>query len=401
MLERDLVEDIQNRVRKNIDLQRELSDQAVKDVITETVFAKSKEKYLSVTVKQELINYVFNAMRRLDIIQPLLDDPEITEIMVNGPENIFVEKAGCLQKLPLAFSSKEKLEDVIQTIVAKVNRTVNEASPLVDARLKDGSRVNVVLEPIALNGPILTIRKFPEKPLTMEDLIAGGTISEEAAAFLARLVRAKYNLFISGGTSSGKTTFLNVLSNFIPVNERIVTLEDSAELQISGVKNIVRLETRNANPEGKGEISMCDLIKSSLRMRPDRIIVGEVRGREALDMLQAMNTGHDGSLSTGHANSSLDMLSRLETMVLMAAPFPLAAIRRQIAAALDVIIHLSRLRDQKRCVMEISEVKGLRDGEIELNPLFVLCENKGSGLERTKEPFINQGKLLLAEGNEA
>ena len=301
------------------------------------------------------------------------------------------------------FAHKEKLEDVIQTIVSKVNRTVNEAAPIVDARLEDGSRVSVVLPPIALNGPILTIRKFPEKPMTMEQLLVYDSLPEEAAEVLEQMVKAKYNLFICGGTGSGKTTFLNALSNFIPADERIVTIEDSAELQIVSVKNIVKLETRNANTEGKGQITIRDLIKTSLRMRPDRIIVGEVRGGEALDMLQAMNTGHDGSLSTGHANSTKDMLSRLETMVLTASSFPLQAIRQQIASALDVMIHLGRLRDKTRRVLEISEVIGYQDGEIVLNPLFVFneegkmsAERVEGALERTANPLTHTMKFKMS-----
>jgi pilus assembly protein CpaF len=399
----NLLQEIKAIINKNIDLRKDFSDEEIEEVITQAVFAKAQETYLSISEKQFLIKYIFNAMRRLDIIQPLLDDPMVTEIMVNGPDDIFIERQGRISKLELAFTSREKLEDVIQSIVSKVNRTVNEASPIVDARLEDGSRVSVVLPPIALNGPILTIRKFPEKPLTMEQLVAYGTLTEEAAKVLAQMVKAKYNLFICGGTGSGKTTFLNALSNFIPEDERIVTIEDSAELQIVSVKNIVKMETRNANTEGKGEITIRDLIRTSLRMRPDRIIVGEVRGGEALDMLQAMNTGHDGSLSTGHANSSKDMLSRLETMVLTASSFPLEAIRQQIASALDVIIHLGRLRDKSRRVLEISEVKGYEAGEIKLNPLFVFQEEgemfgeKVEGvLKRTKNPLIHTLKFKMS-----
>lgn len=402
-MDANLLQEIKAIINKNIDLRKDFSDEEIEEVITQAVFAKAQETYLSISEKQFLIKYIFNAMRRLDIIQPLLDDPMVTEIMVNGPDDIFIERQGRISKLELAFTSREKLEDVIQSIVSKVNRTVNEASPIVDARLEDGSRVSVVLPPIALNGPILTIRKFPEKPLTMEQLVAYGTLTEEAAKVLAQMVKAKYNLFICGGTGSGKTTFLNALSNFIPEDERIVTIEDSAELQIVSVKNIVKMETRNANTEGKGEITIRDLIRTSLRMRPDRIIVGEVRGGEALDMLQAMNTGHDGSLSTGHANSSKDMLSRLETMVLTASSFPLEAIRQQIASALDVIIHLGRLRDKSRRVLEISEVKGYEAGEIKLNPLFVFQEEgemfgeKVEGvLKRTKNPLIHTLKFKMS-----
>ena len=384
-VKQELLQDIKRIIGENIDLKKELCDEEIEEIITKAVFEKARETYISVSEKQFLISYIFNSMRRLDIIQPLLDDHTVTEIMINGPKDIFIEQEGRLRKLELSFESREKLEDVIQSIVSKVNRTVNESSPIVDARLEDGSRVSVVLQPIALNGPILTIRKFSEKPLTMEQLLACGSINKQAAEVLERMVRARYNLFICGGTGSGKTTFLNVLSNFIPPDERIVTIEDSAELQIINVKNIVRLETRNANTEGKGQITIRDLIRTSLRMRPDRIIVGEVRGGEALDMLQAMNTGHDGSLSTGHANSTKDMLSRLETMVLMASAFPLEAIRQQIASALDVIIHLGRLRDKSRRVLEISEVAGYQDGEIKLNPLFVFREEKESDKESENE----------------
>lgn len=402
-IDQALLAEIKGIINENIDIKKEISDEEIEEIITEAVFVKARETYLSITEKQFLIKYIFNAMRRLDIIQPLLDDPAVTEIMVNGPEEIFIEREGKISKLELAFNNKEKLEDVIQSIVSKVNRTVNEASPIVDARLEDGSRVSVVLPPIALNGPILTIRKFPEKPMTMEQLIAFGSLTGEAAEALEQMVKAKYNIFICGGTGSGKTTFLNALSNFIPGDERIVTIEDSAELQIVSVKNMVRMETRNANTEGKGQITIRDLIKTSLRMRPDRIIVGEVRGGEALDMLQAMNTGHDGSLSTGHANSPKDMLSRLETMVLTASSFPLEAIRQQIASALDVIIHVGRLRDKSRRVLEICEVKGYENGEIVLNPLFVFqeegkmtAERVAGVLARTENPLVHTMKFKLS-----
>ncbi len=398
-----LIKDIKALINQELDLGKETTDEEIEELIARAVFQKSREIYLTSAEKAELVQQIFNSMRRLDIIQPLLDDDSITEIMVNGPENIFVERAGRVSKLDLAFESKQKLEDVIQSIVAKVNRTVNESSPIVDARLQDGSRVSVVLQPIALNGPILTIRKFPDKPLTLEQLTELGSLSREAAEMLKCMVQARYNIFISGGTGSGKTTFLNALSNFIPADERIITIEDSAELQIIGVENTVRLETRNANTEGKGQITIRDLIRTSLRMRPDRIIVGEVRGAEALDMLQAMNTGHDGSLSTGHANSTQDLLSRLETMVLCGAALPLEAIRQQIASALDIIIQLSRLRDKSRRVVEISEVLGYAQGQIILNPLFVF-EEEGiiTGQEvrgkmvRTANKLHNTAKFKLA-----
>jgi len=398
-----LLREIREIINERVDYNKDITDDEMKELVMNTVFERSRQQYMSIQDKQEIIQAIFNSMRRLDVLQPIIEDKTVTEIMVNGPDNIFIEKEGKIMRLETAFESRERLEDVIQSIVAKVNRTVNEASPMVDARLSDGSRVSVVLPPIALNGPILTIRKFPEKPITMEQLIEFGSITEEASEMLKALVKAKYNIFISGGTGSGKTTFLNALSSFIPEDERIITIEDSAELQISGIDNIVRLETRNANTEGKGEITIRQLIKTSLRLRPERIIVGEVRGEEALDMLQAMNTGHDGSLSTGHANSTEDMLSRLETMVLSAAQMPLEAIRQQIASAIDIIIHLSRIRDKSRKVMEISEVVGYINGKIRLNPLFVYEEEGETAdkrvvgsLKRTSNDLVNRYKLKMA-----
>lgn len=399
----DLLGQIKRIVSESIDLKKHFEDEEMKDLITKVVFEVSKQQYISINEKQQIIQSVFNSLRRLDVLQPVIDDKSITEIMVNGPDNIFIERNGRISKLKASFESREKLEDVIQSVVSKVNRSVNEASPIVDARLHDGSRVSVVLPPIALNGPIMTIRKFPEVPMTVDRLIEYGSLTEEAAGMLKNLVRAKYNIFISGGTGSGKTSLLNALSNFIPEDERIITIEDSAELQISGIENIVRLETRNANTEGKGEITIRQLIKTSLRMRPERIIVGEVRGAEALDMIQAMNTGHDGSLSTGHANSTKDMLSRLETMVLSAAQLPLEAIRQQIASAIDIMVHLSRIRDKSRKVMEITEVVGYNEGQIKLNPLFVFEEEGETedkrvigSLKRTGNAIINKSKLQMA-----
>ncbi|ABN52571.1 MAG TPA: CpaF family protein [Hungateiclostridium thermocellum] len=398
-----LIAQIRKHISENLDLRKDFSDEEIKDIITNVVFERSRDYYLSVGEKKEIADAIFNSMRRLDVLQPLIDDKSITEIMINGPDSIFIERDGRVSKLNVKFESRRKLEDVIQTIVSRVNRTVNEASPIVDARLPDGSRVNVVLPPIALNGPVVTIRKFPEKPMTIEQLIKYGSITEEVAEVLERLVKAKYNIFICGGTGSGKTTFLNALSNFIPKDERIVTIEDSAELQITGVENIVRLETRNANTEGKGEITIRDLIRTSLRMRPERIIVGEVRGKEALDMLQAMNTGHDGSLSTGHANSTKDMLSRLETMVLSGAEMPLEAIRQQIASAIDIIIHLGRLRDKSRRTLEITEVVEYKNGQIVLNPLYEFVEEGETPekqvigtLRRTKNEMVNKLKFKMA-----
>lgn len=397
-------------IRKEIALRRNLAleftgselDRELLELIESITFEKAGSGALNPLEIKAVVDTVFNQMRRLDAIEPFINDREITEIMVNGPDKIFVEKNGEVQKTEARFESRERLEDIIQVIVGKVNRSVNEAEPIVDARLEDGSRVNVVLPPVAINGPIVTIRKFPDKPMTIQDLIRYGSITEEAAEFLNKLVKSKYNIFICGGTGSGKTSFLNALSGLIPPDERIVTIEDSAELQLSSIENLVRLETRNANTEGRGEIKMKSLIKTALRMRPERIIVGEVRGEEALDMLQAMNTGHDGSMSTGHANSTEDMLSRLETMVLMAAPLPLDAIRKQIASALDIIIFLSRLRDHSRRTMEISEVLDYRNGVIELSPIFLFeyegetDDGKVAGrLRRTGNSMVNLWKAQL------
>lgn len=391
-------------VRECIDLSREVPDDEIQDMIDNQIVGLGRSCGLTLIQRQELGKSVFHSIRKMDVIQELVDSDDITEIMINGTDNIFVEKAGCIYQWDKQFDTREKLEDVIQQIVAKCNRTVNEASPIVDARLENGARVNIVLAPVALNGPIVTIRRFPDKPILMKDLIGYGSITEEAAQELSRLVRAGYNIFISGGTGSGKTTFLNALSNYIPQTERVITIEDSAELQIRHIPNLVRLETRNANSSGTGGISMRDLIKSSLRMRPERIVVGEVRGEEALDMLQAMNTGHDGSISTGHANSAEDMISRLETMVLSGAGgLPLEAIRQQIASAVDIIIHLSRLRDSSRKTMSVSEVVGLKDGKVIMNPLFEFQEDekttvrKVSGsLKRTENEMVHPDKFIAS-----
>jgi pilus assembly protein CpaF len=406
--EKDLIIDsLRKEIREDLDIKKEVTDEDINELITDKVFEEAKLRSMSIGDKQELISVIFNSIRKLDVLQPIIDDKSITEIMVNGAESIFVERQGKTYGIESTFKSRQKLEDVIQSIVSRVNRVVNESSPIVDARLEDGSRVNVVLPPIALNGPILTIRKFPERPISMEDLVEWGSITEEAAEVLERMVKAKYNIFICGGTGSGKTSFLNALSCFIPQDERIVTIEDSAELQIQNIKNIVRLETRNANTEGKGEITIRDLIRTSLRMRPERIIVGEVRGAEALDMLQAMNTGHDGSISTGHGNSTRDMLSRLETMVLSGSAMPLEAIRQQISSAVDLIIHLSRFRDSTRKVVEIVEVTECRDGIIGLNPLFTFKEIESTSAEsvdghlhRTGNSMKNISKLRMAGFNE-
>ena len=399
----ELMKEVREQVSQNLDLTRNVKDDEIREMIAQVVMQISRQRYLSLNEKKEVMEGVFNSMRGLDVLQPLVDDPSITEIMINGAHHVFVEQNGRLYRKNVSFGTNEKLENVILNIVAKVNRTVNESTPIVDARLLDGSRVNVVLPPIALDGPTMTIRKFPEDPMTIEKLIAYQSITPEVAEVLERMVKAKYNIFISGGTGSGQTTFLNALSNFIPKDERVITIEDSAELQIKGIGNLVRLETRNANIEGKGEITIRDLIRSSLRMRPERIIVGEVRGAEALDMLQAMNTGHDGSLSTGHSNSTKDMLSRLETMVLSGNSIPIEAIRQQIASAIDIIIQLSRLRDKSRRTLEITEVIGYQNGEICLNPLYQFREEgeEENGriigkLVRTENPMSNIDKFHMA-----
>ena len=361
------------------------SDEQLMRRIADVADHKLGNVSLSPQERSRVVRLVFSSIRGLGILDEILADDSITEVMINGPDHIFVEHAGRLYRLNKKFDNERQLEDIIQKIVGKAGKEVNQANPIVDTRLPDGSRVNVVLPPVSLSGPIVTIRKFSKTPMTVEMLLKYGSLTREAAAFLEKLVRAKYNIFISGGTGSGKTTFLNALSNFIPRDERIITIEDSAELQIKNIENLVSLETRNANTSGRGEISIRDLIRSALRMRPERIVVGEVRGAEALDMLQAMNTGHDGSLSTGHANSTRDMLSRLETMVLQGNDgLPLPAIRQQISSALDIIIHLSRLRDKSRRTMEITEVLGYENGEIQLNPLFVFKETEGSTLEKVE-----------------
>lgn len=361
---------LRDELRENIDYSRDVSDEEMQELIDGLLIREGKKQALSLEEKAWLRKELFHAVRKLDVLQELIDNAEITEIMINGPESIFVEQKGRLSRLEQKFESKEKLEDIIQQIVAACNRVVNESSPIVDARLESGARVNVVLNPVALNGPIVTIRRFPDRPIMMEDLVAFGSVPPDVCEWLQKLVRARYNIFISGGTGSGKTTFLNALSDYIPKDERIITIEDNAELQILNIPNLVRLETRNANVEGCREITIRDLIRTSLRMRPDRIIVGEVRGKEAFDMMQCMNTGHDGSMSTGHANSSRDMLSRLENMILMGMDLPLKAMKQQIASGIDVIIHLGRLRDRSRKVMEIVEVLGFENEEIQLKTLY-------------------------------
>lgn len=401
--EQELVKEVRNYVTENLPLSK-MSDEDLEDRVEEIVTEKLRNRYCPVEQKVSIVKQVYSSIRGFGLLDSIISDDSITEVMINGADNIFIEKSGKLQKLDKQFESQRRLEDIIQRIVGLAGREVNQANPIVDTRLPDGSRVNVVLPPIALCGPTMTIRKFSKTPMTIERLIQYGSLTQEIADKLELLVRAKYNIFICGGTGSGKTTFLNALSNYIPKDERVITIEDSAELQITGVENLVSLETRNANASGAGQITIRDLIKSSLRMRPERIVVGEVRGGEALDMLQAMNTGHDGSLSTGHANSTRDMLSRLETMVLQgAAGLPLEAIRQQIASAVDIIIHLSRLRDHSRKTMEITEVVGYENGEIVLNPLYVFEEDEKSTLEkvhgslkRTQNPMVHTFKLQLA-----
>ena len=401
--EEEFVDDIKRFVSENVSLSK-ISDEELAERIDQIVTDRLKDIYCPIETKLSISQQVYSSIRGFGLLDSIISDDSITEVMINGPEKIFIEKKGRLTRLDKKFESQRKLEDVIQRIVGLAGREVNQANPICDTRLPDGSRVNVVLPPIALCGPTITIRKFSKEPMTINKLIEYGSITQEIADKLELLVKAKYNIFISGGTGSGKTTFLNALSNFIPKDERIITIEDSAELQIAGIDNLVSLETRNANASGAGQITIRDLIKSSLRMRPERIIVGECRGGEALDMLQAMNTGHDGSLSTGHANSTEDMLSRLETMVLQGADgLPIEAIKQQIASAVDIIIHLSRLRDKSRKTMAITEVVGIKNGEIELNPLYEFKEDENSTMDkvsgrlvRTGNPLKNDYKLKLS-----
>ena len=396
-------DDLQASIMNRIDFSREVPDKEVLDLIDERLTVDAPGNLLLFTLedKKRLRQELFHSIRRLDVLQDLLEDDAVTEIMVNGPDNIFVERAGELFPYPGSFSSAEKLEDVIQQIVGASNRVVNTASPIVDCRLRNGDRVNVVLAPVAVNGPILTIRRFPAKPITMEDLLRFGSLSGEIADFLGRCVRAGLNIFISGGTGSGKTTFLNVLSDCIDPGERVITIEDNAELQIRNVPNLLQMEARNANVEGCRPISIRDLIKASLRMRPDRIIVGEVRGPEAIDMIQCMNTGHDGSMSTGHANSARDMLSRLETMILMGMDLPILAVRGQLASGIDLIVHLGRLRDRSRKVLEVAEVEGMKDGQIALSTLYRFAETgeedgKITGIWRKEKEISRKVKFEMA-----
>ena len=394
---KEIVEDVTNYC---VNKKNELNENQIRQYILSEIESRENSNFLSIRMKSKLVSTVYNAINGLGAIQPLIDDKDITEIMINSKNEIFIEKNGRINKINQYFENEQDLRDIIQMIVSRVNRTVNESKPIVDARLEDGSRVNIVLPPIALKGPTVTIRKFPKEAMTLERLIEYKAIDNNVAGILKKLVVSKFNIFISGGTSSGKTSFLNALSNYIPNDERVITIEDSAELQLVNIENLVKLETRDENIEGKGKVTMKDLIKASLRMRPDRIIIGEVRGEEALEMLQAMNTGHDGSISTGHANSVKDMLSRIETMVLSGSDMPIISIKQQIASAIDIVIHLSRLRDKTRRVIEITEIVGIKNSEYILNPLYVFKEDNNTtlkeisgALEYTRNEIINQEKI--------
>ena len=388
-MSRETFQSLRMLLMEKLDLARELTDEEILEEIDTLILERMRDSCLSLKEKVQLRQELFYSVRKLDVLQELIEDETVTEIMVNGPDAIFVERAGKLSRWEKTFTSGEKLEDVIQQIVGKCNRVVNESMPIVDARLENGARVNAV----ALNGPILTIRRFPDTPITMEKLIALGSLPAECAEFLKTLVRARYSMVIGGGTGSGKTTFLGALSNFIPSDERLITIEDNAELKIQGIENLVRLEAKMANTEGATSVTIRDLIKTALRMRPDRIVVGEVRGGEAVDMLQALNTGHEGSLSTAHANSAEDMLSRLETMTLMGVDLPLEAIRRQIASGVDILIHLGRMRDKSRKVLEITEICGFEDHEIKTRTLYQWQE--GKGLVQIAS-LLNREKLIRA-----
>lgn len=392
-MSREVFQMLRGLLMEKLNMSEEMTDREILDEIDRLILSRMRDSCMSLNEKVQLRQELFHSVRKLDVLQELIEDETVTEIMVNGPEAIFVERDGRLRKWDKSFTSGEKLEDVIQQIAGRCNRVINESMPIVDARLENGARVNAVIPPVALNGPILTIRRFPDKPVTMDRLVALGSITRECADFLAALVKARYSMVIGGGTGSGKTTFLGALSDYIPGDERIITIEDNAELKIQGVENLVSLEAKMANTEGAAAIGIRDLIRTALRMRPDRIIVGEVRGGEAVDMLQALNTGHEGSLSTAHANSSGDMLSRLETMTLMGVELPLEAIRRQIASGVDILIHLGRMRDKSRKVLEITEVCGVKNNEITTRTLFQWVE--GKGLIRTAE-LQNRKKLIRA-----
>lgn len=393
------LKELQKTLMERLEQSPDLSDRQILELIDDMLLEKSHGWALTLEMRGAMRKELFDSVRRLDVIQDLIDDPKVTEIMVNGFDRIFVERGGIVSRYPKSFTSREKLEDVVQQIVGKCNRIINESSPIVDARLENGSRVNVVVEPACIGGPVLTIRRFPDSPITMERLIAMGSITQEAAGFLEEMVKSGYSILIGGGTSAGKTTFLNALSHYIPGDERIITIEDTAELQIQGIENLVRLEARSANMEGGRQITIRELIKTALRMRPNRIIVGEVRQEEAIDLLQAWNTGHDGSIGTLHANSTADMISRLETMVLMGMQLPLEAIRRQIASGVDIMVHLGRRKDKKRRVLEISEVTGYAPPEVLLQPLY-RWDDKDSVLRRENQ-LMHREKLERMRGYEA
>lgn len=398
VMEQEIKNEMKQRILAELDMSQEIDDMEVRRLVDQCIMEYKGTTELPLPARIKLRKELFNTVRRMDVLSEFLEDESVTEIMINGYDNIFIERSGRVYKVDQTFENEERLASIIQQIVAGCNRIVNEAVPIVDARLVDGSRVNVVLPPISLNGPTMTIRKFPKEKMTMERLIEVGALSEDAAEFLERLVKARYNIFVSGGTGAGKTTFLNALSDYIPQQERVITIEDSAELQLKNVVNLVRLESRNSNVEGTNAVTIRELIKSSLRMRPDRVIVGEVRDAAAIDMLAAMNTGHDGSLSTGHANSSGDMITRLESMVLMGMELPLEAVRRQIASAVDVIIHLGRLRDGSRKVLEIAEVTGIREGLVELHTIYEF-EEMVAGEEQEVTDMVYAAAGTLSEQN--
>jgi len=398
VMEQEIKNEMKQRILAELDMSQEIDDMEVRRLVDQCIMEYKGTVELPLPARIKLRKELFNTVRRMDVLSEFLEDESVTEIMINGYDNIFIERSGRVYKVDQTFENEERLASIIQQIVAGCNRIVNEAIPIVDARLADGSRVNVVLPPISLNGPTMTIRKFPKEKMTMERLIEVGALSEDAAEFLKRLVKARYNIFVSGGTGAGKTTFLNALSDYIPQQERVITIEDSAELQLKNVVNLVRLESRNSNVEGMNAVTIRELIKSSLRMRPDRVIVGEVRDAAAIDMLAAMNTGHDGSLSTGHANSSGDMITRLESMVLMGMELPLEAVRRQIASAVDVIIHLGRLRDGSRKVLEIAEVTGMREGLVELHTIYEF-EEMVAGEEQEVTDMVYAAAGTLSEQN--
>ena len=398
VMEQEIKNEMKQRILAELDMSQEIDDMEVRRLVDQCIMEYKGTTELPLPARIKLRKELFNTVRRMDVLSEFLEDESVTEIMINGYDNIFIERSGRVYKVDQTFENEERLASIIQQIVAGCNRIVNEAVPIVDARLADGSRVNVVLPPISLNGPTMTIRKFPKEKMTMERLIEVGALSEDAAEFLKRLVKARYNIFVSGGTGAGKTTFLNALSDYIPQQERVITIEDSAELQLKNVVNLVRLESRNSNVEGTNAVTIRELIKSSLRMRPDRVIVGEVRDAAAIDMLAAMNTGHDGSLSTGHANSSGDMITHLESMVLMGMELPLEAVRRQIASAVDVIIHLGRLRDGSRKVLEIAEVTGMREGLVELHTIYEF-EEMVAGEEQEVTDMVYAAAGTLSEQN--